>query len=127
MRGPAPIGEKPQPQVPCRNRAALFSSAADLANALRRAALAPCEHKKLIGKVDPTWATWCADYFVREQTDEPHSRDRISRALTDTSFESLVAGVVCGPAVHQKTHENVVGFIDELVAGAGFEPATFGL
>jgi len=74
-------------------QSSLFSSAADLANALRRAALAPCEHKKLIGKVDPTWATWCADYFVREQTDEPHSRDRISRALTDTSFESLVAAV----------------------------------
>ena len=44
-----------------------FSSAADLANALRRAAAAHGEHEKRIGAADPDWPDWYAEYMVAEQ------------------------------------------------------------
>jgi catechol 2,3-dioxygenase-like lactoylglutathione lyase family enzyme len=51
-----------------------FSSANDLASALRRAATAHGEHEKRIGAADPNWPDWYAEYMVREQTGEelPH-------------------------------------------------------
>jgi catechol 2,3-dioxygenase-like lactoylglutathione lyase family enzyme len=44
-----------------------FASTNDLANALRRASAAHGEHEKRIGKADPNWPDWYADYIVREQ------------------------------------------------------------
>jgi catechol 2,3-dioxygenase-like lactoylglutathione lyase family enzyme len=44
-----------------------FSSAGDLASALRRAAAAHGEHEKRIGAADPNWPDWYAEYMVREQ------------------------------------------------------------
>jgi catechol 2,3-dioxygenase-like lactoylglutathione lyase family enzyme len=45
-----------------------FSSVADLAAALRRAAAAHGEHEARIGAADPDWPDWYADYMVREQS-----------------------------------------------------------
>jgi catechol 2,3-dioxygenase-like lactoylglutathione lyase family enzyme len=45
-----------------------FTSAADLAQALRRAEAAHGEHEKRLGHRDDAWADWYADYLVREQT-----------------------------------------------------------
>jgi catechol 2,3-dioxygenase-like lactoylglutathione lyase family enzyme len=45
-----------------------FGSAPDLASALRRASAAHGEHEKRIGKADPDWPDWYADYMVREQS-----------------------------------------------------------
>jgi catechol 2,3-dioxygenase-like lactoylglutathione lyase family enzyme len=45
-----------------------FSSASDLATALRRAAAAHGEHEKRIGAADPNWPDWYAEYMAREQT-----------------------------------------------------------
>lgn len=47
-----------------------FNSASDLAGALRRAASAHGAHEKRIGRADPDWPDWYADYIVREQTGE---------------------------------------------------------
>jgi catechol 2,3-dioxygenase-like lactoylglutathione lyase family enzyme len=44
-----------------------FSSASDLASALRRAAAAHGEHEKRIGTADPNWPDWYAAYMVAEQ------------------------------------------------------------
>jgi catechol 2,3-dioxygenase-like lactoylglutathione lyase family enzyme len=44
-----------------------FSSVSDLASALRRAEAAHGEHEKRIGRADPDWPDWYADYMVREQ------------------------------------------------------------
>lgn len=44
-----------------------FSSVGDLAAALRRAESAHGEHEKRIGKADPDWPDWYAEYMVREQ------------------------------------------------------------
>jgi catechol 2,3-dioxygenase-like lactoylglutathione lyase family enzyme len=44
-----------------------FSSAGDLASALRRAAAAHGEHEKRIGKADPDWPDWYATFMVAEQ------------------------------------------------------------
>jgi catechol 2,3-dioxygenase-like lactoylglutathione lyase family enzyme len=41
-----------------------FGSASDLANAMRRASAA---HEKRIGKADPNWPDWYAEYILREQ------------------------------------------------------------
>ncbi len=41
-----------------------FGSASDLASALRRAAAAHGEHEKRIGKADPNWPDWYAEYMV---------------------------------------------------------------
>jgi hypothetical protein len=43
-----------------------YDSAAELAEALRRAAAAHGEHEKRIGKEDPDWPDWYAEYMVRE-------------------------------------------------------------
>ncbi len=45
-----------------------FSSASDLASALRRAAAAHGQHEKRIGAADPNWPDWYAEYMVREQS-----------------------------------------------------------
>ncbi len=47
-----------------------FASAGDLAKALRRAAAAHGEHEARIGREDPDWPDWYAEYMVREQTGE---------------------------------------------------------
>jgi catechol 2,3-dioxygenase-like lactoylglutathione lyase family enzyme len=44
-----------------------FSSATDLAAALRRAEAAHGEHEKRTGQRDANWADWYAQYMVREQ------------------------------------------------------------
>jgi catechol 2,3-dioxygenase-like lactoylglutathione lyase family enzyme len=44
-----------------------FGSATDLASALRRASAAHGDHEKLIGKADPNWPDWYAEYMVAEQ------------------------------------------------------------
>ena len=44
-----------------------FTSASELAGALRRASAAHGEHEKRIGKADENWPDWYADYMVREQ------------------------------------------------------------
>jgi catechol 2,3-dioxygenase-like lactoylglutathione lyase family enzyme len=45
-----------------------FSSANDLASALRRAAAAHGQHEKRIGAADPNWPDWYAAYIVAEQS-----------------------------------------------------------
>jgi catechol 2,3-dioxygenase-like lactoylglutathione lyase family enzyme len=47
-----------------------FASASDLASALRRVEAAHGEHEKRIGKADPNWPDWYAEYMVREQAGE---------------------------------------------------------
>jgi catechol 2,3-dioxygenase-like lactoylglutathione lyase family enzyme len=47
-----------------------FSSANDLANALRRAAAAHGDHEQRIGQADPNWPDWYASYMVAEQAGE---------------------------------------------------------
>jgi hypothetical protein len=47
-----------------------FSSASDLASALRRAAAAHGKPEKRIGEADANWPDWYAEYLVREQTGE---------------------------------------------------------
>jgi catechol 2,3-dioxygenase-like lactoylglutathione lyase family enzyme len=44
-----------------------FTSAAELAATLRRAAAAHGEHEKRIGAADADWPDWYAEYIVREQ------------------------------------------------------------
>jgi catechol 2,3-dioxygenase-like lactoylglutathione lyase family enzyme len=44
-----------------------FTSTADLASALRRAAVAHGEHEARTGAEDPDWPDWYADHMVREQ------------------------------------------------------------
>jgi catechol 2,3-dioxygenase-like lactoylglutathione lyase family enzyme len=44
-----------------------FSSASDLASAMRRASAAHGEHEKRIGAADPNWPDWYAAYMVAEQ------------------------------------------------------------
>jgi catechol 2,3-dioxygenase-like lactoylglutathione lyase family enzyme len=48
-----------------------FTSAAELAAALRRAAAAHGEHEKRTGGHDVNWPGWYAQYIVREQAGEP--------------------------------------------------------
>jgi catechol 2,3-dioxygenase-like lactoylglutathione lyase family enzyme len=48
--------------------ATAFSSAEDLASALRRAATAHGEHEARIGAADPNWPDWYAGYLVAAQT-----------------------------------------------------------
>jgi catechol 2,3-dioxygenase-like lactoylglutathione lyase family enzyme len=50
-----------------------FTSSADLAKALQRAAVAHGEHEKRTGRPDPDWPAWYAEYLVREQSGEPLS------------------------------------------------------
>lgn len=44
-----------------------FTSASDLAQALRRAAAAHGQHEGRTGQADPNWQDWYAEYMVREQ------------------------------------------------------------
>jgi catechol 2,3-dioxygenase-like lactoylglutathione lyase family enzyme len=44
-----------------------FTSASDLAAALRRASANHGEHEKRIGAADPNWPDWYAEYMVRER------------------------------------------------------------
>jgi catechol 2,3-dioxygenase-like lactoylglutathione lyase family enzyme len=44
-----------------------FASATDLANAMRRAAAAHCEHEKREGQRDADWPRWYASYMAAEQ------------------------------------------------------------
>ncbi len=44
-----------------------FSSASDLASAMRRASIAHGEHEKRIGEADANWPDWYARYMVAEQ------------------------------------------------------------
>ena len=44
-----------------------YSSAKDLASAMRRASAAHAEHEKRIGRADANWPDWYAEYMVREQ------------------------------------------------------------
>ncbi|UVF22685.1 VOC family protein (plasmid) [Microvirga terrae] len=50
---------------------ATFTSPADLAAALRRAAVAHGEHEKRTGQHDEGWPDWYAGYMVAEQTGQP--------------------------------------------------------
>jgi catechol 2,3-dioxygenase-like lactoylglutathione lyase family enzyme len=47
-----------------------YGSARDLAEAMIRAAKAHGEHEKRMGKADPNWPDWYAEYMVREQSGE---------------------------------------------------------
>jgi hypothetical protein len=47
-----------------------FASAADLADAMRRASAAHAKHEERIGAADPNWPDWYALYMVREQAGE---------------------------------------------------------
>jgi predicted enzyme related to lactoylglutathione lyase len=47
-----------------------FASARDLAEALQRAAAGHGEHEARIGREDPDWPDWYAEYMVREQAGE---------------------------------------------------------
>jgi catechol 2,3-dioxygenase-like lactoylglutathione lyase family enzyme len=44
-----------------------FSGPSDVASALRRAAAAHGKHEQRIGKADPNWPDWYAEYIVAEQ------------------------------------------------------------
>jgi predicted enzyme related to lactoylglutathione lyase len=44
-----------------------FTSAGDLSKALQRAEAAHGEHEKRIGRADPDWPDWYAEYMVSEQ------------------------------------------------------------
>ena len=48
-----------------------FTSASELASALRRAEAAHGEHEKRTGQRDAEWANWYAEYIVREQAGKP--------------------------------------------------------
>jgi catechol 2,3-dioxygenase-like lactoylglutathione lyase family enzyme len=48
-----------------------FTSSAELATALRRAAAAHGEHEKRTGGPDANWPDWYADYMVKEQAGKP--------------------------------------------------------
>jgi len=47
-----------------------YESAAELAGAMRRASQAHGKHEERIGKADPDWPDWYAEYMVREQAGE---------------------------------------------------------
>ena len=49
---------------------ASFASTSDLASAMRRAEAAHADHEKRLGKADPDWSDWYAEYIVREQAGE---------------------------------------------------------
>ena len=48
-----------------------FTSSAELASALRRAAAAHGEHEKRTGEHDAGWPDWYAEYIVQEQAGKP--------------------------------------------------------
>jgi catechol 2,3-dioxygenase-like lactoylglutathione lyase family enzyme len=50
---------------------AAYESAADLADALHRAAVAHGKHEEEIGEADPNWPDWYAQYMVDEREAQP--------------------------------------------------------
>jgi hypothetical protein len=48
-----------------------YDSAAELAEALRRAAAAHGKHEESLGHADPDWPGWYAQYMVDEQLGRP--------------------------------------------------------
>jgi hypothetical protein len=48
-----------------------YDSAADLAQALRRAAAAHGKHEEEIGHADADWPAWYAQYMEQEQAGHP--------------------------------------------------------
>lgn len=48
-----------------------YESAAELADAMRRAEAAHGQYEKELGHADPDWPAWYAEYMVREQADDP--------------------------------------------------------
>ena len=50
--------------------ATTFGSATDLADAMRRAAVAHGEHETRIGEADENWPDWYAAYMAAEQSGE---------------------------------------------------------
>jgi catechol 2,3-dioxygenase-like lactoylglutathione lyase family enzyme len=48
-----------------------YSSASELAEAMRRASIAHGEHEKRIGAADPDWPDWYASYMAAEQASAP--------------------------------------------------------
>ena len=44
-----------------------FSSTQELASAMKRAEAAHGEHEKRIGKADPDWPSWYAEFMVAEK------------------------------------------------------------
>ena len=53
------------------SKATSYSSVADFADAMRRAAKAHGEHEKRIGAADANWPDWYAAYMVAEQNGKP--------------------------------------------------------
>jgi hypothetical protein len=49
--------------------ATTYESVSDLAEALRRAAVAHGRHEERTGEADPDWPDWYALYMVRERAD----------------------------------------------------------
>ena len=47
--------------------AVTYESAADLAEAMRRASAAHGQHEERTGQADPDWPDWYAKYMVAEQ------------------------------------------------------------
>jgi len=47
-----------------------YTSARDLAQAMRRASAAHGQHEAQTGQADPNWPDWYAEYMVREQSGE---------------------------------------------------------
>jgi len=52
-----------------------YENAADLADALRRAAAAHGRHEQEIGHADPDWPDWYAQYMAQERGQPARSRD----------------------------------------------------
>jgi len=48
----------------------MYASAADLSQALQRAAAAHGQHEARTGQADPNWPDWYAEFMVREQAGE---------------------------------------------------------
>jgi catechol 2,3-dioxygenase-like lactoylglutathione lyase family enzyme len=57
-------------RLPGRVDAPAFSSAGELAGALRRAEAAHGKHEAQLGKRDESWPDWYAEYMLREQSGE---------------------------------------------------------
>ena len=57
-------------RLPGRVDAPAFTSAGELAGALRRAEAAHGRHEAQLGKRDENWPDWYADYMLREQSGE---------------------------------------------------------
>jgi hypothetical protein len=74
-----------------------YESASDLAQALRRAAEAHGEHEKKIGRADPDWPSWYAEYMVRQQR-FPRLPERVDPKDMTTSQAVKPAGDADGDA-----------------------------